>query len=145
MIGFSWLYPPTACRGLSGSAMKLAAARVGVIPTNQAARLSSVVPVLPATGRLRNGYTSGAVDQPPQFPVAALYPVTQRAASTAPRATAGVTACVHCGWSTGVSTPSTPGQRTGPPDRSVTDCTGSGAPYTPSAAMVAYASAISRA
>ena len=51
LTGFCEFQSPATWNGLSGSAMKLAAARPGVIPTNQAARVSSVVPVLPPTGR----------------------------------------------------------------------------------------------
>src|SRR5262245_16195447 len=51
LIGLFELPSPAKWNGLSGSAMKLAAARPGVMPTNQADRVSSVVPVLPPTGR----------------------------------------------------------------------------------------------
>src|SRR5690606_15362698 len=53
---------PTALNGLSGSALNAAIASWGVYPTNQAVRLASVVPVLPATGRPTMPATSRAVD-----------------------------------------------------------------------------------
>src|SRR3954467_9990459 len=97
--------------------MKLAAARPGVIPTNHAARVSSVVPVLPATGRPTVPNTPGAVDQSPHGPVAARYPVTQRAASTAARAASTRMTWRHFGAAWAVSDR---------PVMSVIDTTGSG-------------------
>src|SRR6185369_10258503 len=72
LIGLGELPSPAKWNGLSGSAMNAAAARSGVMPTNQAARVSSVVPVLPPTGRPTAAATPDAVDQSPQLPVAAL-------------------------------------------------------------------------
>src|SRR5688500_15566046 len=118
--------------------MNEAAARSGVMPTNQAARVESVVPVLPATGRPTMPYTPGAVDQPPQEPRAAPKPVTQRAASAAARAVAGLTACMQRGLAT-----STPLYAACEPSGAAIDSTGSGSQYLPSAATVAYALDIS--
>src|ERR1700730_18169334 len=96
-MGLLELPSPEKWNELSGSAMKLAAARSGVIPTNQADLVSSVVPVLPPIGRPAAAKAPGAVDQPPQLPPAALYPVVQRVASTAARAASTFTTCWHCG------------------------------------------------
>src|SRR5690606_19055939 len=98
--------PPTALCGLSGSAVNEAAASSGVKPTNQAVRLPSVVPVLPATGRSTISATPLAVDQPPQPPRAAPSPVTQRAASVAARAVSWLIACRQRGSATGTCSPS---------------------------------------
>src|ERR1700704_4939880 len=134
-IGLLELPSPAKCRVLSGSAMKLAAARSGVMPTNQAAVVSSVVPVLPPTGRPTALYTDGAVDQSPQLAPAAPapYPVVQRVASTAARATSGFTTWLHCGVP----------PATGLPLRSKMPVTGFALQNLPSAARVAYAFAIS--
>ena len=82
---------PTKSFGSSGSATKAAPASCGVNPQNQAVRLLSVVPLLPATGRCSVAYTIGEVDHPSQLPFADPYPVTQRAASVAARATSWLT------------------------------------------------------
>src|SRR5690606_27021698 len=97
--------PPTALKGLSGSALNPATASCGVNPTNQAVRLPSVVPVLPATGRPTIADTSDAVDQGPQAPRAAPEPVGHRAASVAARATSGSTTCSQRGCATGTRSP----------------------------------------
>src|SRR5690606_9621635 len=133
LIGFQALPSPARWNGLSGSAMKLAAASCGVNPTNQAARVSSVVPVLPPTGRPTCRYTPGAVDQLPQDPRAARSPVTHRLASTTPRATCSDITCSHF----------LSAAATGLPSASVIDSTGEASQYSPSAAKVAYALAIS--
>src|SRR5262249_27406926 len=135
--GFHEFQSPATSNGLSGSAMNAAAARSGVTPTNQAERVSSVVPVLPATGRPTAPNTPGAVDQPPQAARAAPYPVTQRIASAAARATSGATAAAHRGAATGTAVPAASVVIAGLPDGSVIDSTGSGSQYTPSAPTVA--------
>src|ERR1700754_1544550 len=104
-IGFCDCPSPTALNGLSGSAMKLAAASSFVKPTNQADRVLSVVPVLPPTGRPTICVTIGAVDHSWQEPVCALPPVGQRAASAAARATSGVTSCRQRGLATSTVCP----------------------------------------
>src|SRR5579859_5819918 len=133
--GLPYCQVPAMSNGLSGSATNAAPISCGVNPMNHAARASSVVPVLPAKGRPTIRYVAGAVDQPPQLPPVAPYPVTHRAASTAARATSGDTAWVHRGVATG--RPS--GAGAGLPSRPVIDCTGSGGQNSPSAAMVPYA------
>src|SRR5439155_14177715 len=137
-IGLWYCHSPAMSNGLSGSATNAAPTSCGVNPMNHAARASSVVPVLPANGRPTFGYAAGAVDQPPHEPATAPYPVTQRAASTAARATAGLTASTHRGEATGF-----PPKTTGRPSGAVTDRTGNGSHRCPSAAMVPYATAIS--
>src|SRR2546423_5974817 len=138
-IGLVYCHSPARSNGLSGSATNAAPASCGVNPMNHADRASSVVPVLPANGRPTVGYALGAVDQPPHDPPLAPYPVTQRAASTAARATSGLTARRHLGAATRVPSRATTCRPSGP----AIDCTGSGSQYRPSAATVAYASAIS--
>jgi hypothetical protein len=78
------------------------------------------------------------VPQPPQPPVAAPYPVTQRAASVAARATLRGTAR----WQRGAAT-STPLYVAGRPSRCTTASTGIGWQYRPSAPSVANTFAIS--
>src|ERR1700754_733483 len=104
-IGFCDCASPTALNGLSGSAMKLAAASSFVKPTNQADRVLSVVPVLPPTGRPTVAVTLGAVDHSWQEPVCALPPVGQRAASAAARAPPGGTSCRQRGFATSTTSP----------------------------------------
>src|SRR5947208_7739759 len=118
--------------------MKPATVSPGVMPMNQADRLSSVVPVLPAIGRPTVRNAVGPVDQPPQLPVAAPYPVTQRAASSAPRATAVETAWRQRGLTTGTPAAVVAGFPSSP----VIDSTGSRSQYRPSRASVPYAAAI---
>src|SRR5579859_445170 len=72
--GLWYCHVPAMSNGLSGSATKAAPISCGVKPMNHAARASSVVPVLPAKGRPTVRYVDGAVDHPPQPPVAAPYP-----------------------------------------------------------------------
>src|SRR5262245_52215130 len=136
-IGLLELPSPTTLNGLSGSAMKLAAARSGVYPTNHADRVSSVVPVLPATGRPTIPYTPGAVDQSPHEPVTAPYPVTHLAASVAARATASLTARWHRGLAASTGAPLASVPIAGVPSGRVMDSTGSGWQYMPSPASVA--------
>src|SRR5690242_10316393 len=134
LIGCGDRPSPGASPGLSGSATKLAPASCGVTPTNQAAVVESVVPVLPANGRPTAAIAPGAVDQPPQSPAAGWSPVVQRIASIAACATSGLTAWVHCGSAPGTGFPSV---------LVVMERTGDGAQNLPSAATVAYAPAIS--
>src|SRR5947209_941507 len=100
-IGLRYCDSPARSSGLSGSATKAQPASCGVKPMNHTDRASSVVPVLPANGRPTVGYPLGAVDHPPQLPPAAPYPVGQRAASTAARATSRLTTWLHRGAATG--------------------------------------------
>src|SRR4051812_2823902 len=118
--------------------MNAAAASCGVNPANQAAWLLSVVPLLPATGRFMTAWIIGEVSQPPQLPVAAPYPVTQRAASVAARATAGDRA-----WRQRAAATATPLYIASRPSGRLMNCTGLGAQYRPSAASVAKTLAIS--
>src|SRR5947209_6963158 len=133
LIGLLYCHSPARSNGLSGSATNAAPASCGVNPMNHADRASSVVPVLPANGRLTVGYADGAVDQPPHDPVAAPYPVVQRAASTAARATSLLITCEQRGPATGCPFAPSSGLPFGP----VMDRTGSGSQYRPSAATVA--------
>src|SRR5215467_12069023 len=116
---------PAASAALSGSATKHDAAICGVNAENQAVRFLSVVPVLPATGRPTIPWTMPAVGVPPQLPRAAPYPVTQRAASVAARATSWLNTRWQRGASTRTDSPLAV-VIAGLPLRSVIELTGSG-------------------
>src|SRR5690606_13061045 len=99
-----------------------------------AAALLSVVPVLPATGWRTLAPTDEAVGWPPQLPPPCGWsPTGHRAASVAARATSAESRRSHLGVAPGNSLPV----------RSRIFSTGSGWQYLPSAAIVAYALAIS--
>src|SRR5215475_2100414 len=95
--------------------------------------LWSVVPVLPATGRLTMPAVADAV-APPHWPNADWLPTGQRAASSATFAMSGSITCLHCGFVTSC--------RNGLPFESVIEMTGVGAQRDPLLSTVPYADAI---